>query len=115
MTDNGSPLWHLALTEIANQMNAQLHTSLKTTPFEVVFRQKKPINWLTAQERREAKGVETEDGEVITEESLSKELEEEMDEEVIAGFREISEFLNIRVPAPGSTTTAKKATPRPAK
>jgi hypothetical protein len=95
-------------------MNAQLHTSLKTTPFEVVFRQKKPINWLTVQERREAKGVETEDGEVITEESLSKELEEEKDEEVIAGFRETSEFLNIRVPAPGSTTTAKKATPRPA-
>jgi hypothetical protein len=76
-------------------MNAQLHTSLKTTPFEVVFRQKKPINWLTAQERREAKGVETEDGEVITEESLSKELDEEMDEEVIAGFREISEFLTF--------------------
>ena len=69
----------------------------------------------TGEKRREAKGVETEDGEVITEESLSKELEEEMDEEVIASFREISEFLNIRVPAPRSTTTAKKATPRPAK
>ena len=115
MTDNGSPLWHLALTEIANQMNAQFHTSLKTTPFEVVFRQKKPINWLTAQERREAKGVETEDGEVITEEGLSKELEEEKDEEVIASFREISEFLNIQVPAPRSTTIAENPTPRPIK
>jgi hypothetical protein len=96
-------------------MNAQLHTSLKTTPFEVVFRQKKPINWLTAQERREAKGVKTKDGEVITEESLSNELEEEKDEEVLAGVREISQFFNIRVPAPRSTTIAKMAVSGPAK
>jgi hypothetical protein len=115
MTNNRSPLWHLALTEIANQMNAQLHTSLKTTPWEVVFRQKKPINWLTAQERREAEGVEVEGGGIITEESLSKELEGEEDEEVLTGFREIGEFLNIQVPAPGSTIRVQEGIPGLAK
>jgi hypothetical protein len=115
MTDNGSPQWHLALTEIANQMNAQLHSSLKTSPWEVVFRQKKPINWLTAQERREAEGIEVEGGGIITEESLSKELEGEEDEEVLAGFREIREFLNIQVPAPASTIRVKERVPGAAK
>jgi hypothetical protein len=37
------------------------------------------------------------------EESLSKELEGEEDEEVLTSFREISEFLNIQVPTPEST------------
>lgn len=87
MADNGSPLWHLALTEIANQMNTQLRTSLKTSPFKVVFRQKKPIKWLTAQERHDAEGVKTEDGQLINAESLSKELEGEKDEEILVEFR----------------------------
>jgi hypothetical protein len=37
------------------------------------------------------------------EESLSKELEGEDDEEVLTSFREISQFLNIQVLALGST------------
>jgi len=80
-------------------MNAQLHSSLKTSLWEVVFRQKKPINWLIAQERKEAEGVEVEGGGIITEESLSRELEGEEDEEVLTGFKEIGIFLNIQVPA----------------
>ncbi len=92
-----------------------MYSSLKTTPWEVVFRQKKPINWLIAQERREAEGVEVEGGGIITEESLSKELEEEEDEEVLAGFREIGVFLNIQVPAPATTIRVQERVPNAAK
>jgi hypothetical protein len=42
------------------------------------------------------------------EESLSKELEGEEDEEVLASFREIREFLNIQVPALASTIRVKE-------
>jgi len=42
--------------------------------------------------------VTSEDRELITEASLSKELEEEKDEELLAGFRELSRYLNIRTP-----------------
>jgi hypothetical protein len=110
--DNGSPFWHLALTEVANQMNAQFHTAIKKSPFEVVFRQKTPINWLTTQERFNTEGVSTEDGQLITEESLSKELEGEEDEEVLARFQELSEYLNIQVPEPKGTTREKEPVTR---
>jgi len=96
-------------------MNAQLHSSLKTSPWGVVFRQKKPINWLIAQERREAEGIEVEGGGIITEESLSKELEGEEDEEVLAGFKKIRESLNIQVLAPASTIRVKERIPSAAK
>jgi hypothetical protein len=72
-----------------------LYIALKTTPWEIVFRQKKSINWLIARERTDAEGVKVEGGGIITEESLSRELEGEEDEEVLAGFKEIREFLNI--------------------
>jgi hypothetical protein len=49
------------------------------------------------------------------EESLSKELEGEEDEEVLAGFREIKEFLNIQVPALTSTIRVKERVPSAAK
>jgi hypothetical protein len=49
------------------------------------------------------------------EESLSKELEGEEDEEVLAGFREIREFLNIQVPALASTIRVKERVPGAAK
>jgi hypothetical protein len=42
--------------------------------------------------------VTSKDRELITKESLSKELKEEKDKELLAGFRELSGYLNIRTP-----------------
>jgi hypothetical protein len=57
-----------------------------------------PIIYLTTQERCETEGVTSEDRELITKESLSKELKEEKDKELLARFRELSRYLNIRTP-----------------
>jgi hypothetical protein len=99
MKDNDSTFWHMGLTEAANHINGLIDMTRLHTPFEAASRQKMPIIYLTTQERRETEGVTSEDGELITEESLSKELEEEKDEELLAGFRELSGYLNIRTPA----------------
>jgi hypothetical protein len=97
LINNKSYLWHLTLIEITNQINGQLYTAIKTILWEVIFKQKQLINWLIVQERREAEGIKVEGGEIIMEESLFKELVKEEDMEVLAGFREINEFLNIQV------------------
>jgi hypothetical protein len=99
MNDNSSTFWHMGLTEVANQINGLIDMTRLRTPFEPAFRRKMPIVCLTTKERRETEGVTSEDGELITEESLSKELEEEKDEDLLAGFRELSGYLNIRTPA----------------
>ena len=49
------------------------------------------------------------------EESLSRELEGEEDEEVLTGFKEIGEFLNIQVPALASTIRVQERVPGAAK
>lgn len=78
-------------------MNAQSHTAIGTSPWSVVFRQKRQINWLTAEESAAQEGVRDEEGNLITEESLSLELARETNEEVLSNFRGISD-LAIRVP-----------------
>jgi hypothetical protein len=40
--------------------------------------------------------VTSKDKELITKESLSKELKEEKDKELLTRFRELSKYLNIR-------------------
>jgi hypothetical protein len=42
--------------------------------------------------------VTSKDRELITKESLSKELKEEKDKELLARFRELNRYLNIRTP-----------------
>lgn len=70
-----------------------------------------PINWLTYQERRDAEGVECENGGVLTEATLSKELQEENDEEVLKALRGIRD-LGVVVPVKaGFDTSAKTAQP----
>lgn len=55
-------------------MNAQFHSTIQRSAWVVVFRQKRPINWLTASERRTAPGVICEDGTLLSEATLSDEL-----------------------------------------
>jgi hypothetical protein len=61
------------------------------------LRHKKPINWLTYEERKVAKGIECEGGGIINEESLSKDLENENDQGVLSNLRDL-EILEVRVP-----------------
>jgi hypothetical protein len=107
--DYGSPLWHLGLAEIAVQMNSQLHSTTKPTVFDVAFRQNMPKNWLTCQERRDAEGVECENGGILTEATLSKELQEENDEEVLealSGIRDLGVVVSVMA---GFDTSAQAA------
>lgn len=85
-----------------------MHSTLKNSPWAVVFRQEKRINWLIVEERYREKGVECEDDTFITEESLAKELEGETDAEVLAGFRVPD--LDLRLLAAASTSKAKVGT-----
>jgi hypothetical protein len=93
-------------------MNAQFHTAIKGSPFEVVFRAKKPMNWMTFEERNSELGVVSENGELLTEESLAKELEGEMDNEVLDSLRGI-EDLNLVVPPRRLEKVPKAAALRP--
>jgi hypothetical protein len=68
----------------------------------VVFRAKKPLNWLSYRERIEAPGVECEGGEILTEAGLSKELLLEKDNKVLDSLRGIDDLV-IVVPKKGST------------
>jgi hypothetical protein len=88
----------MGLTEVANQINGLIDITCLRIPFEPTFRRKMPIVCLTTKERRETEGVTSEDRELITKESLSKELEEEKDKDLLAGFEELSRYLNIRTP-----------------
>jgi hypothetical protein len=106
--DYGSPFWHLGLVEIAVQMNSQLHSTIGSAVLDVAFRQNMPINWLTYQERRDAEGVECENGGVLTEATLSKELQEENDEEVLEAIRGIRD-LGVVVPVKTGFDTSTKA------
>jgi hypothetical protein len=95
--DHGTNKWHYSLVEVALQINSQYHRTIRGHSFEVVFRYKKPINWLTHEERKAASGVECEGGEIISEESLSKELEDEKNQEVLDNLRDL-EILGVKVP-----------------
>jgi hypothetical protein len=106
--DYGSPFWHLGLVEIAVQMNSQLHSTIGSAVFDVAFRQNMPINWLTYQERRDAEGVECENGGALTEATLSKELQEENDEEVLEAIRGIRD-LGVVVPVKTGFDISTKA------
>jgi hypothetical protein len=101
----------MGLAEGANNRNGGLEVARMRTAFEAAFTQKTPLVCLTTQERRETEGVTSEDGELITEGSLSKELEEEKDEELLAGFRELSGYLNIRAPALQNLAGEKQPNP----
>jgi hypothetical protein len=106
------------LVEIAIQMNSQLHSTTKPAVFDVAFRQKIPINWLTCQERKDAEGVECESGGVLTEATLSKELQEETDEEVFKALRGIRDLGVVVLIKAGFEISAKAAhlhpkTPKP--
>lgn len=59
------------------QINSHYYRTIGGNSHEVGFRHKKPINRLTYKERKVAKGIECEEGGIINEESLSKELENE--------------------------------------
>jgi hypothetical protein len=111
MHDHNTTLWDGGLPATCMAINAQRHTSLGTSPWSVVFRQKKLINWLSAEEAAEEPGVQDEQGEWITEESLSRELEEETDQEVLNNLRGIVD-LAIRVPANPPTPSVPTPTPR---
>jgi hypothetical protein len=111
MHDHNTTLWHGGLPAVTMAMNAQRHTSLGTSPWSVVFRQKKLINWLSAEEAAAEPGVQDEQGEWITEESLSRELEGEKDQEVLNNLRGISD-LAIRVPANPLLPSIPLPTPR---
>jgi hypothetical protein len=57
--DNSSVFWHLGLPEIQMAMNTQYHETIKTTPYEVVFRSKYTLQlwrktWLDANKRLSA-------------------------------------------------------------
>jgi hypothetical protein len=109
--DHGTNKWHYSLVEVALQINSQYHRTIGGHSFEVVFRHKKPINWLTHEERKVASGVECEGGEIISEESLSKELEDEKKQEVLDNLRDL-EILGVKVPAkPAMGSSAKSSTP----
>ena len=79
----------------------------------MVFRAKKPLNWLSYQERIEAPGVEYEGGEILTEAGLSEELLLEKDDKVLNSLRGIDN-LAIVVPEKGSTRARTSKAP-PAK
>ena len=51
--DHGTNKWHYSLVEVALQINSQYHRTIGGHSFEVVFRHKKPINWLTHEEERQ--------------------------------------------------------------
>lgn len=109
--DHGTNKWHYSLVEVALQINSQYHRTIGGHSFEVVFCHKKPINWLTHEERKAASGVECERGEIISEESLSKELEDEKNQEVLDNLRDL-EILGVKVPAkPAMGSYAKSSTP----
>jgi hypothetical protein len=88
----------MGLTEVTNQINGLIDITRLYIPFEPAFRRKIPIVCFTTKERREIEGVTSKDGELITKESLSKELEEEKDKDLLTGFGELSRYLNIRTP-----------------
>lgn len=109
--DHGTNKWHYSLVEVALQINSQYHRTIGGHSFEVVFRHKKPINWLTHEERTAASGVECEGGEIISEESLSKELEDEKSQEILDNLRDL-EILGVKVPAkPAMGASPKSSTP----
>lgn len=89
------------------QINSHHHCTIGGNSHEVVFRHKKPINWLTYEERKGANGIECEGGEIINEESLSKELENENDQGVLNNLRGL-EILGVRVPLKPTPKGAKE-------
>jgi hypothetical protein len=84
--ENGSMLWEHALPEVTMQMNSQYHSSIGCTPYEVIFRQKRPLyGWLDPQERRSVPGVLCEgDNQYIRESDLQEDIDMQLLQEVTA-------------------------------
>lgn len=74
--ENNTAFWRLRLVEVVIQMNAQFHSTIQRSAREVLIRQKRPINWLSASKRRTAAGNMCEDGSLLSEANLSDELAE---------------------------------------
>jgi hypothetical protein len=121
--EHGTPYWEFALPEICMQMNSSYHCSLKCTPFEVVFRSRAPVNWLSREERLSAKGVECKagnsvvEGAILTKEVLNEELaqlaaksrhsQSDLDTlEALKGLRDIGIEIPIIVDAPETSGAA---------
>jgi hypothetical protein len=64
-------------------MNGQVHSTTKKTPFEVVFQSNFVLkNWLTPEERKEARGIQCEDGSWITKDDLDDQVQCQIFEEL---------------------------------
>ena len=104
--ENGSSHWKQALPEICMQMNGQYHSTIGCRPWEVVFRNRKPPVWLTAEERHNEEGVHCEDGGIITEESLQAELKDQS----LQDFLRVGERVPDRTAEGGSMAEAEPKT-----